>query len=87
MEIKDKNQEKDLIKISMNSNVEKTVHYCQKLITEKKVLSLKLCAIGQAIDILRKVIHEIKKRNPAIYTILTRTMEKKYIQEKKKKFL
>ena len=75
----------EVIKVSINSNVDRTVYYCQQLITKKDFTSLKLSAIGQAIDILRKVIHEIKKRNPEIYTILTRSYEPKPKKSKESK--
>ena len=60
-------ENKDIIKVALNSNIEKTVYYCQKLLTKKNLKEINLCSIGQAYDTLRNVVNELKKRIPGLY--------------------
>ena len=74
----------DTIKVAFNSDVERTVYYCQKLLTKRKEINL--CSIGNAIQTLKRVINELLKRNPDYYIFFKIDYIDKGNNKKNKKF-
>ena len=64
MEKKDEN--KNIIKVSNYTKVDKLFFYCQKLLNKKKYAEINLCAFGDAIEILELTIKKLKSKYPKL---------------------
>ena len=64
-----KEQDENIIKVSKNTNLVKLIFYCQKLLKDKNLKELNLCAIGNAIVILDKACIELMNQNSELFRL------------------